>query len=223
MPHHQLGHHSAREYGFSLMEVLVSIVVLSFGLLGMVGMQAAALQSNREARLQSLAAGFAKELAEMMRGNSGISMSQSATDNPYLIPEAQSGALTSGKRVSTAMNCYLFTGARGNCETDNSPSATVMPNGPTKVATWEIADWRDRLEATLPGSKVVVCFDATPYESNGVPRWRCTNPSGNDNVAIKIGWTRRSTDRSSTGDAAFERATVPSMVVTLAAGRGNAP
>ncbi len=53
MQHRPLMRHPARQQGFSLMEVLVSIVVLSFGLLGMVGMQAAALQSNREARLQS--------------------------------------------------------------------------------------------------------------------------------------------------------------------------
>lgn len=55
--------------GFSLVEVLVAIVVLSFGLLGMVGMQAFALQANREARLQGQAAVLARELAEMMRGN----------------------------------------------------------------------------------------------------------------------------------------------------------
>ena len=42
--------------GFSLVEVLVAIVILSFGMLGMVGMQAFALQSNRDARLQSQAA-----------------------------------------------------------------------------------------------------------------------------------------------------------------------
>ena len=44
------------QQGFSLVEVLVAIVVLSFGLLGMVGMQAFALQSNQEARLQGQAA-----------------------------------------------------------------------------------------------------------------------------------------------------------------------
>jgi len=33
--------------GFPLIEVLVAIVVLSFGLLGMVGMQAASLHANR--------------------------------------------------------------------------------------------------------------------------------------------------------------------------------
>lgn len=57
-----------RNAGFSLIEVLVAIVVLSFGLLGMVGLQAASLQANRDARLQSTAILLARDLAEAMRG-----------------------------------------------------------------------------------------------------------------------------------------------------------
>ena len=68
--------------GFSLIEVLISIIVLSFGLLGMVGMQSAALQANREARLQSSAAVLARELAEIIRGNKDIGIL--ATGNPYV-------------------------------------------------------------------------------------------------------------------------------------------
>ena len=55
--------------GFSLIEVLISIVVLCFGVLGMVGLQAASLQANREARLQSTAVRMAEEMAELMRSN----------------------------------------------------------------------------------------------------------------------------------------------------------
>ena len=57
------------EQGFTLVEVLISIVILSFGMLGMVGLQAGALQANREAKLQSVGTGVARELAETMRGN----------------------------------------------------------------------------------------------------------------------------------------------------------
>ncbi|MBY0409356.1 MAG: type IV pilus modification protein PilV, partial [Burkholderiaceae bacterium] len=71
--------------GFTLIEVLVSIVVLSFGMLGMVGVQAFALQSNREARLQSQATNLARELAEMMRGNNQVGIQTATADNPYLI------------------------------------------------------------------------------------------------------------------------------------------
>ena len=67
--------------GFSLIEVLVAIVVLSFGMLGMVGMQAFALQANRDARIQGQAVVLARELAEMMRGNKVIGVKASASDN----------------------------------------------------------------------------------------------------------------------------------------------
>ena len=45
-----------------MLEVLIATVILSFGLLGTVGMQAAALKFNREARLQSVATTLAVEL-----------------------------------------------------------------------------------------------------------------------------------------------------------------
>ena len=58
-----------RAAGFSMVEVLVSIVVLSFGMLGMVGLQASALKFGRDSRQQSTAVGLARELAEMMSAN----------------------------------------------------------------------------------------------------------------------------------------------------------
>ena len=39
----------SKNRGFSLLEVLISIVVLSFGVLGAAGLQATSLQANREA------------------------------------------------------------------------------------------------------------------------------------------------------------------------------
>ena len=85
--------------GFTLVEVLVSIVVLSFGMLGIVGVQAFALQSNREARLQSQAVNLARELAEMMRGNNQIGIQSAAADNPYLM------AATSPLAAATPSYC----------------------------------------------------------------------------------------------------------------------
>lgn len=177
--------------GFSLIEVLVSIVVLSFGMLGMVGMQAAALQSNREARLQSSAVRYARELAEMMRGNRAVGIATTSTANPYL------GDFTA-PTTSTA-DCYA-----GAC-------ASALA-----VAQWEMAEWLTRLNGDLPSARVVVCFDSAPFDSAGQPRWACNNTG---NVAVvKIGWTRRSTDTSATGNSAFERAATPYVVLSVTAG-----
>jgi type IV pilus assembly protein PilV len=80
--------------GFSLLEVLISMIILSFGLLGMVGLQAAALQANRQARIQATAGSLAHELAEMMRRNKEVGLLPAA-DNPYLGHYDPSDALPS--------------------------------------------------------------------------------------------------------------------------------
>ncbi|MEG7750686.1 hypothetical protein U2087_15685, partial [Listeria monocytogenes] len=62
--------------------MLVAIFVLSFGMLGMVGMQSFSLQANRQARLASTAAGLVREMGEMMRGNKD--QARLTTNNPYV-------------------------------------------------------------------------------------------------------------------------------------------
>ncbi len=57
--------------GFSLVEVLVSLIVISIGLLGNAGMQALAINNTAIARNRSLAAIEADALASMMHANVG--------------------------------------------------------------------------------------------------------------------------------------------------------
>ena len=170
-----------------MVEVLVAIVVLSFGMLGMVGMQAFALQSNRDARLQSQAASLARELAEMMRGNK-VTAVKTGTDNPYL------GDFTT-----------LVAAAPSYCL--QSSNAAIGCTDATAVASAEMTDWLARVENELPGAKVIVCLDGAPYDSSGLPQWTCTPTGADETIVIKIGWTRASTDLSQTGSSALERVT----------------
>ncbi len=183
--------------GFSLVEVLVSIVVLSFGLLGMVGMQAAALQSNRDSRAQSAAVFLARELAETIRGNKteGIKL---PANNPYM------GAFSTPLAVALPSYCL------------NVATATIACTGSGDIANAQMTEWLNRVDAELPGARVAVCFDSDPFDSAGRPRWAC-NGTG-DILVIKIGWTRGSTDKSKSGNDALERATTPSVVVPVTAG-----
>lgn len=190
--------HSLKELrGFSLVEVLVSIVVLSFGMLGMVGLQGAALQSNREAKAQSVAAVLARELAESIRGNKAEGI-KAAGNNPYL------GTFSSPLPPTTASYCQ------------NVATGTPACTSATDIANAEMTEWLARVDAELPGARVAICFDSEPYESTGLPRWAC---DGTGNVImIKIGWTRSSTDKTKSGTEALERATIPSLVMPVTAG-----
>ena len=182
-----------RHAGFSLIEVLVSVVVLSFGLLGMVGMQAAALQANREARLQSSAVVLARELAEMVRGNKD-SVAR------YL------GDFTSSLTPTTASSCL------------NVASTTACASKDA-VANAQMTEWLGRVGAELPGAKVRICADTAPFDTTtGLPVWACTGTGTDGVVVVKIGWTKGSTNRSLTGNSALDKATIPSIVLPVTAG-----
>jgi type IV pilus assembly protein PilV len=153
--------------GFTLLEVLVSVVVLSFGVLGVVGLQAAALQANKDARYQSSASRLARELADMMRDNPTIALASGA-GNPYM------GTFSAPTVTPPAQNCYT----------------TPCTLNPLALANFEVADWLTRVYDELPGAQVVVCSDTTPYGAGGKAKWACTGGAGAP-IYIKIGWTRQ--------------------------------
>ena len=182
--------------GFSLIEVLISIVILSIGMLGAAGMQAAAMQSNKETRNQSVAASFARELADKMRGNHRVAIKSAAADNPYLIAET---ALT-----GTAS----FVAPTENCFTTACSSAAA-------VATWDMADWKNRVQNALPDPKIKICFDKTPFADDGTAQWACTNDG--DITVLKMAWTSTSTD----GKLQTSGNIRPLIIVPLTAGTPN--
>ena len=181
------------QVGFSLIEVLVAIIVLSVGMLGAVGMQSAALRSNKESKNLAAAVMFARELGERMRGNHSVAIKTVASDNPYLFDTT----LTGTSSVATFnVNCF-----------------TAGCSVPKDSATWDVADWQGRVLAALPTPRVKVCFDKDPYDSAGIARWACTN-DGNLSV-LKMSWTSSNT----AGTLTFAANTgVPMVVLPLTAG-----
>lgn len=179
--------------GFSLVEVLASVVILSFGLLGMAALQSSALKANREARLQSRAVLLARDLAEHIRNNNSVGL-LTGSSNPYL------GKFKTDPLVPTTPAYCMRTG----CTTSK------------EIAQAEMTEWLYRVSKQLPGARVDVCFDEKPFDANGLPHWTCSE-TGNE-IVIKIGWTRSSINTALTGEAAFDKARVPAVVVPISAG-----
>lgn len=186
---------STAHRGFTLIEVLVSILVLSLGVLGAVGMLTAGIQSNREARLQSVAVNLGRELGEMMRANKATAIL--TTNNPYLFDHTATRATTFDARGCMSSAC----------------------NAGADIATADVAEWQRKLGDQLPGARAVVCFDNAPYDASGRPRWACNTTGGSGGtVVVKIGWTRLTTDRGSQTAGGFDQATAPTVVLPLIAG-----
>lgn len=181
------------QMGFSLIEVLISVLILSVGMLGAVGMQATAMRSNKEARNQAIGIVFARELGEKMRGNHRVAINTVIADNPYLFDVILAPTTTV---ASPAVNCFTV-----GCPT------------PKDAAAWDVADWQGRVQAALPTPRVKVCFDDNPFNASGVGKWDCTDAG--DVAVLKMSWTRSNT----AGTLEFAGSTgAPVVIIPLTAG-----
>ena len=164
--------HSSRHSsgGFSLIEVLISMLILAFGVMSMGGLQLASMRSAQSSGSFSTAATLAKDYTEMMRSNSSVSniTSTVAGVNPYLFDSSSTPTFTATPAV--------------NCKT------TVCT--PANVSVLHVADWAERVAAQLPAGRAVVCRDPAPRNSDGTYRWGCGANNGTA-VTIKIGWIDR--------------------------------
>jgi len=63
---HTQGKH---QYGFTLLEVLIALLILSIGLLGLAALQTTGLRSNQMASMRTLATEAAYDITDRMRAN----------------------------------------------------------------------------------------------------------------------------------------------------------
>jgi len=81
--------HIHKHRGFTLLEVLIALLVLSIGLLGLAALQTSGLRSNQMATMRTLATQIAYDMTDRMRANpTGVNNSE------YVITTAQAPAAT---------------------------------------------------------------------------------------------------------------------------------
>lgn len=67
--HTQKHGYSGQQRGFTLLEVLIALLVLSIGLLGLAALQTTGLRSNQMASMRTLVSQFAYDISDRMRAN----------------------------------------------------------------------------------------------------------------------------------------------------------
>jgi type IV pilus assembly protein PilV len=135
--------------GFSLVEVMVALVVLSVGLLGIAKMQSLAMSSTNTARLRSLAALQSASLAAAMHANRGY----------------WAGANAAGTPPPVQITYDPVNGVQG--------VGTVAPAAcnqctPGQVAALDLNTWTASLAGFLPGATAAISCPA------GNPPVNCT-------------------------------------------------
>ena len=111
--------------GFTLIEVLVAMVLLSLGLMGVAALQLESMRSTQNAQARARAVVLAADVAERMRTNRGA-------------------ALAGG---------YVTNGADGtnqNCTDDLEGAPTVVCT-PAQMVDHDLWQWRENLRSPLTG------------------------------------------------------------------------
>lgn len=168
--------------GVTLIEVLIAVVVLSIGLLGIVGLQTAGMQTSLASYQYSQATAKVQGMLERMRANRAAAQAGtydvaagSAPANPAV--NCASAVCTSAQQAAWDLAVFFATvvgqpGSTTSCP--GAPSGTAYSNIPAGAT------------CVLPGAKLsIVCADAT-----------CTTSSPH---LVTIYWDANRTGATGTG------------------------
>ncbi|MCL1860227.1 MAG: type IV pilus modification protein PilV [Proteobacteria bacterium] len=152
----------ARQTGISLIEVLVSVFVLAFGILGIAAMQAGALRNNQGAFEQSAAVFLTHSILDAMRASM-----QPVPDNP-------------GQWV-----------VRQGYVTDNFICQNNQINGGDALVNNDLADWLRNIRDNLNGGAddgnacgQIVCNANNPNLCTVSVRWNNSRSLGGDDAQV---------------------------------------
>jgi len=158
--------------GFSLVEVLVSVVVLGVGLLGAMSLLLASARTSSEAATFTAAVNLVRDLSEKARMNHAIAQRNDAS-NGYLVEGWTEGAAPG----SMGLSCI----------------ASNVACDAAQLAAWDMREWQLRVAAALPDARASVCFDESPWsDAAGAYTWGCSGTGRS--LVVKLGWTGRGAD-----------------------------
>jgi type IV pilus assembly protein PilV len=136
--------------GFTLIEILIAVVILSIGLLGMAGIQLKGLRGTTNATLRSQATIFANDIAERAHANlSGVSIGTADVNQHYANVDTvglcgakpvgyKDCAVTPTKAVAencTAQEMATFDIYTVACGTDDKSGVNqLLPNGSMSIS-----------------------------------------------------------------------------------------
>ncbi len=158
--------HLRRDGGFSLIEVLVSITVLSLGLLGVASLLGASLSGSHTSSMRTQAIVLANDIADRMRANRATAVAPAPNNYEGIAPsDNRCRAVHYGHRHGVPTVCT-----------------------PPQMAADDLFDWLAQLTAVLPQGAGVVCIDSTP--DDGVPGAPACDDLGAA-FAVKVFWTEK--------------------------------
>jgi type IV pilus assembly protein PilV len=144
--------------GFTMLEVLIAIVVIAFGLLGVAGLQVVALKNNQSASYRLIATTLANDMIDRIKTNAvGLIGGDYNQPNPNAY-------------TTQVPDCLKSAGC-----------------SPQQLAQNDRFEWATLVAAALPGGRAIVCLDSTPDDGLSAASPQCDG-LGTTLYAVKIWW-----------------------------------
>jgi type IV pilus assembly protein PilV len=144
-----------RSAGFSLVEVMVALIVISVGLLGIAKMQALALSNTSSARLRSLAAIEAASLASTMRADRAYWAVALAPPTTTTIQQGAVVATDAALQAAVTAAAGAGTGSTNSYCLDAGANS-VAPCTPVQLAGSDLQVWAGDMNALMPNAITTV-------------------------------------------------------------------
>ena len=168
----QLKHAPMRQrvHGFSLVEVLIALLVISIGLLGIAKMEALALSNTNGGRMRALAAIEAASLASTMQAERNYWGTSTTAQNITVTGANGSSTVTStsDSTLNGTVTCAAPTTTTGIgvCTGSVSCISTAAPCTAQKMAAYDLQQWAARLQQVLTTDAALITCSALTSTTN---------------------------------------------------------
>jgi type IV pilus assembly protein PilV len=136
--------------GFTLVEVLISLIISAFGLLGIAGMQMFSINTTSASNVRAVAAIEASNLISYMKANPAYW--ESVGDEFAISLETDDDGNIGIEDIdnTTDYSGYMLNGLDANCTTDDACDSA------DKVAAYNLRQWKAKLDTRLPNAEVSI-------------------------------------------------------------------
>lgn len=170
--------------GFTLMEVLVALVIISIGLLGIAAMQASAITSTHASQTESLVSIEARSLADAMQANPNYWAGGNFPTSAFTVAGPATGSST-GTVTDAGLGATV-------------PSCASTACTDIQLAAYDVQTWGAQLNTQIPGATGhILCTTAAPTACN-----------------ITINWTQKASTAVNSGTQSTATPTTMSYTLT---------
>ena len=164
--HRRRSAHNPSSRGFSLIEVMIALIVVSLGLLGVAKLEAVSYSSTSIANKRSLAAFEAASLAAAMHVNRGYWANTDPAGANITLQGTAFTVVTGAANLGRVPRGRWHRGPGGTCTNLATPCAV------TDLAAYDLLNWATNLNAVLPGeTATIACGALTPISCTITITW----------------------------------------------------